>query len=277
MARPVPVSFARLIDRSASPRRRSGFSLVELLVVIAIVGLLLAILLPTLFAVRAGGLRAKSMARLDSIANWMTMYANENRGTIVPSTFDYTGNPYAGKPRSESPNNPSQGTWTDILWAGYVTTPFPDLVTPLGQDYQFDSPDNAFYDVNSTFDDNPFRAATQNSQGPNEGYPGFFAANDFFDSTQAGYRWWTQAQIRNPARSLYVIESLAGETIDPVPGLWGPTQAGREVDYRNDTEALVLFLDGSMEGMSPPDSGGSLNDLDQIEQVKKIKVRQLDR
>lgn len=259
-------------SRSTALRARAGFTMVEVLAVIGVVALLIAILLPAFFAVRAAGTKARSISNLRSVAEWMSMYADENRGIIVPSRFDYTGSPYPGKPRSESPTNPNTGTWTDILWTGYITIAFPDLVSTAGHDYEFDSPDATFYTTNVSYNANPLRAAALNTRGPQVGLPGFFAANNFFDSTQVNYRWWATSQIRNPSQSLFIVESFAGETINPLPGLWGPTSATREVDYRIDKEALILFFDGHIAGLAPPSAGGTLNDLEQIEQIQKIRV-----
>jgi prepilin-type N-terminal cleavage/methylation domain-containing protein len=221
----------------------------------------------------------------------------------------------------------NEGTWTDILWTDN------DLVTTLGfQNFGFDKtavediyddenalfgiwkndspdvfPDDKFiYDLYENFD-NPFRSTFDNTRGPAMGMPGFFAANDFFDARSATDqdpfgeesstidRYYSYAQIHSPSRSLYLVDSVAGETISQTPPPWindfgfdadgqiiDPTaDTEGEVDFRYGGECMMLLLDGSMKSMTPwtergPEatpSGGSDNSL----YGKGIRVHQLDK
>jgi prepilin-type N-terminal cleavage/methylation domain-containing protein len=63
-------------------RSRLGFTLVELLVVIGIIGVLLAILLPTIAGARDRGNSVKCLANLRSIGGAIMGYAAENRGQM---------------------------------------------------------------------------------------------------------------------------------------------------------------------------------------------------
>src|SRR3990172_2557599 len=68
--------------------RRSAFSLVELLTVIFIIGLLIAILVPSLSAARNAAKKMTTAKELDSIKVGLEMFKNEN-GPEFPQTNGY--------------------------------------------------------------------------------------------------------------------------------------------------------------------------------------------
>jgi len=275
----LPTSFDRSAGAANRACRHSGFTLTELLVVIGITILLIAILVPALFAATGASERAESVNRLRQIAQWMQLYSQENKQTIVPSRFDYNGAVYSGRVKSQNPV-PDQyvGTWTDILWAGYVEGySFPQMRSVAGHDYEFDSPDENFYDTVPDFDQNPFRSASLNGRGNYRRHPGYFAANDFFnaDPNDPDFNgWWTTAQIAKPDASLYAIDSFVSEVIadDPAPYDCGPggQNPGCEIDFRYAGEALILFLDGHVDGEAV------FANLVELENVRGVKVLNLD-
>lgn len=68
--------------KSPSSRISAGFTLIELLTVIAIIGILAAILIPTVGTVRAKAAQTKSQSNLRQLAGAMVLFANENKGVF---------------------------------------------------------------------------------------------------------------------------------------------------------------------------------------------------
>jgi len=273
----------------SAPFQRRGVTIVEILAVVGVIVILMAILLPSLATVRGNAVLMQSFNNMRQVANLTEVYSKDNRETVVPSAFDYSASTQPGKVRSNRrPDGTEQappagmlhkGTWADILWTNAGFGP-----VNVGSNYtwQFDAPDGYLYALAPDFDKNPLRstqpmnrrfepanmstdaAINANDLGSralpeHAGQPGMFAMNNFFDSRTGN--WYTTGQIRHPARALLLVDSLAGETIDPLDddnGLrpwWGSDQQQCQVDFRYiGRTAAILFMDGHTDQQSMWDS-----------------------
>lgn len=267
----------------STPRRFCGFTTTELIVVMGLIILLLAIILPAVRSVRAQAIMSQSMNNMRQVATFMQIYAKDNREHIVPSRFDYSDDVFSYKGLVASdPNIPDEqrhrGTWADILWTindlGQFTGA--EAFEEIDHDYRTKAPDRHLYEHYDQVKNNPFRSAAVNTRSfvrgaqndvpddldqflpqevQEEGLPGYFAANNFFDAAPDADnptgRWYTTGQIRSPERSMYLVDSVAGPIILPQPAPFntqnpeeGPSSL--EVDFRYSGVALMLFLDGSV-------------------------------
>ena len=280
-----------------------AFTLPEVLVVIAIIALLIAVLIPAISAGKRTTEMAKSQNNMRQISSWMTLYSGDNRDYIVPSRFDYTASAASGYPvkvRSNPAPNVGQqyhGTWTDILWTYHNLGANRELSSAINDVYEFDSPDHAVYQVLNDYKENAFRSSAPNSRdfeggdgketpvgcGAQEaGLPGYFAANDFFNTDPAAlpcsgapvYTGWIgNGQIKKPDRSMYLVDSLAGETIEPIDAPFKTDMMvlphTLEVDFRYSGACLMLFLDGHSSPQTP------WTNLADLQGSRRIKVTSL--
>lgn len=279
---------------------KNGFTIVEILVVISIIALLAALLLVAFNSARGAADTAKTTVKLKQITEWMQTWSGNNDDRVLPSQFDHVNEAASGAnviarldEHAEDDNafddmtrGQYQGTWADILWTNNTLHQTYGLLDreESGEAHllwETNSPDNDIYDVHESFD-HPFRSTVENTRGPYKELPGFFAANDFFDSrsdddsdgdtSSTVDRYYTYAMINSPARSVYLVDSVAGETIGDESEPWlydfDHDHTGQvydhdhhhdgEVDYRYGGQCMLLLLDGSTARMSPwPERGPS--------------------
>ncbi len=289
-----------------SQHRNRAFTIIEILVVVSIIAVLASIMLIAVNSGRDAANTAKSVVKLKQITEWMNLWSNDNNDRVLPSQFDYTLEASMGQPisvrRDEHAEDENlwdgvdrgqyQGTWADILWTenGLIRTfgliDFEEEGDHTHLIWESNSPGNDIYDLYEDFD-NPFRSIHENTRGHFEGLPGYFAANDFFDArsgedgnpnstdtTDTQDRYYTYAMLHAPARSLYLVDSVAGETISNQAAPWqydfymdsegqlidpNTTATQGEVDYRYNGNCMVLLLDGSMKSLEPWSERGPLS------------------
>ncbi|MCP4835103.1 MAG: prepilin-type N-terminal cleavage/methylation domain-containing protein [Phycisphaera sp.] len=289
---------------------RRGLTLTELMAVIGILVILLAILLPGLATIRGTGQQTTSESNLRSLFTFVKSYMTDNREFVPPSSFDYRESGYPGtvrtnSPRSSAPNSgPVQGgefslgesehvgSWADIIWTYSDQKPILDVKGPAAigassYNYRYDSPDRWVFDSVPEFK-TAFRSTALNTKAvegtgatpfgsgtvaQEKGQPGYFAANDWFAIGPDSGRWVSGPQVRFPARSIYLVDSYAGETIAPTEEGWGnpdenfPTQ----VDFRYiGDNALFLTLDGGISVQ------GTFSDIEEVED-RKFRIHDLDK
>ncbi len=220
----------------------------------------------------------------------------DNRVPVPPPVLPFFAGPMRKLAPTAPPLGPSRvGTWADILWTtggmgSFVMTDQDG--NPLPYNYQYDSPDRLVYEVHSGYSKNilrstvpmkkPFAAGIDppvdeatpwgiGASSLERDHPGYFAANNFFSASpwigtgglglaEPGQlpRYYPSSQIRNPASAVYLVDSRAGEVINPLAVPWQgtptPVAPGEavidlcEVDFRYPGDScLFLCLDGHVQ------------------------------
>lgn len=114
---------------------RTGFTLIELLIVLAIIAVLIALLMPTLGAVRRQADRAKCLSQLRNVAMGANLHAVTHAGyypvaghLIFPSGVHYTPTPEAlgdpGRTKYTYAREPFYNTTTLAPWQSAVAEQF---------------------------------------------------------------------------------------------------------------------------------------------------------
>lgn len=110
------------------PVRRRAFTLIELLTVIAIIGILAAILIPTVGKVRSTAKKANCISNLREIGKMLTLYANDNKNRLPSGTYNVNGGYVDGVTGSKSGAQPRVTTASgSVAVLAYSLFPYSSL------------------------------------------------------------------------------------------------------------------------------------------------------
>lgn len=167
-------------------KRHGAFTLIELLTVIAIIGILAAIIIPTVSAVRTSARRAQGVANLRQVTLGALMVANENKGNWWYSTDKITKTSTTGYYYARAISNYLRGQGLDSNMA--VSDVFNDPIISGG-------------------------ATGHNHFAPNAAF--FLSFTENMSYGRASYN--KLANVRNPSRMMFFADCYANLT-SPGPG-----------------------------------------------------------
>lgn len=236
------------LPREPHARTASAFTLIELLTVIAIIGILAAIIVPTVGKVRTVAKRSECVSQLRQWGMAVGLFANENKGCVavhLKSQEDGTDGkkyPPLYQPYFQMKKGLVESggvTWTIDAWEFMARCP--SAKTPTGsiiaRSYNFGRPDNGALKT-KTADGGMFRHA-----------PGI------------SVRYYRVSEAAAPGRLILMTEVITnGQTVANGAQLMQhsrPVQTDTAASpgyVRHGGSLTTLFLDGHVETLSPAET-----------------------
>ena len=233
--------------RAPRGQRRAAFTLIELLTVISIIGILAAILIPTIKTVFARARASQSQNNLHSIGAAMQLYATDNKGRM-PAPMG-TGS----KGSTDISKNPTGKSW---VW---------EVMSYAGMTAPQNGAEPNWTSSNVMFDPEYYarEGSIADPQTPILGYgmniypyrpsPKSDPQNSGTGSADIAHKQDRQLLTNLPKPSNNVIVGCSNEaTLEP--GQDGSQSVPTSDPTRYSGSAVYLFLDGSVRMMDPDEA-----------------------
>lgn len=224
----------------------SAFTLVEVLVVVAIIGILVAILFPTIQGIRKSGGEAKSLAVMKSVLQGCALYAADNNGQINTLKWE---------------TDPLERPWVGGTFWGRVAPylfSMPRITDQKQmQTYLLEQLKRLFGTDPRTMKGTPFEGPKIYGDTAAVGLP--FAFNKYlYEFYKPGINdgWVTQLQVATPASTIYMTygsamfdeEDAATYTELPKNG----AKTVNNIYFLPPNKTIAGFLDGRVEILTAP-------------------------